>query len=230
MNENRPKRGSFVLTYLGSRSRHYFSNEHHAEVGDTGIGLLLVTDCKQERKVIELELWPRFLGHFQLNPTDLRDWQARAAFRRPWGVFPLTDTAISSEKIAAYRATHYQVGKGTETFTLRIDAKSDSLPRLYKMTGQSCGLFITAFNPYGRAQSAETNEAANSQLGHYLRTITPHIIEGAGSDPTEAWSEEMSFFALGIGDDAAQRIGTRFNQDAVVWAGPDAIPRLLLLR
>lgn len=142
----------------------------------------------------------------------------------------MTDTAISSEKIAAYRATHYRVGNGPEAFTLRIDTKSDSLRRLYKTTGQTCGLFITAFNPFGRAQSAEANEAAHSHLGDYLRAIASHVIEGAGADPTGAWPEEISFFALGIGDDAARQLGSRFHQDAVVWVGPDAIPRLRLLR
>jgi hypothetical protein len=29
---------------------------------------------------------------------------------------------------------------------------------------------------------------------------------------------------------AASELGAKFRQDAVVWAGPDTIPRLLLLR
>lgn len=142
----------------------------------------------------------------------------------------MADTAISTEKIAAYQATHYRVGNGPKALILRVDIKSGSLPRLYRTTGQSSGLFVTAFNPFGLSQSAEANEAADSQLGDCLRALSPHVIDGAGVDPTGAWPEEKSFFALGIDEGTARGIGSRFGQDAVVWVGPDAIPRLLLLR
>ena len=144
--------------------------------------------------------------------------------------FCLADTAIAPDKVAAYLITHYRVGTGPEAFTLGIDIKSDALLRLYTDTGQTCGLFITAYNPFGQAQSAEANEAAHSQLGDCLRALVPQVIEGVGADPAGAWPEEMSFFALGLGSDTARQLGRRFGQDAVVWAGSDAIPRLLLLR
>jgi hypothetical protein len=140
----------------------------------------------------------------------------------------LTDTAIAADKVAAYRATQYRIG-GSEPFTLSIGKQSDALLQLYKTTGQTCGLFITAFNPFGRAQSAEANEAAHSRLGECLRALSPHVIEGAGY-PADAWPPELSFFALGIDEGAARQLGRRFDQDAVVWAGADAVPRLLLLR
>lgn len=98
------------------------------------------------------------------------------------------------------------------------------------MSGQTCGLFITAFNPFGQVQSAEVNKAAHSRLRDCLRALGPYVIEGAGADPSGAWPEEISFFALGIDNAAARQLGSRFHQDAVVWAGPDAVPRLLLLR
>jgi hypothetical protein len=142
----------------------------------------------------------------------------------------LADTVVPPDKIAAYRTTLYQVGTGRDAFTLRIDIKSDALLRLYRTTGQACGLFITACNPFGQAQGVEANEAAYSQLGGCLRSLVRHVIEGVGADPSGAWPHEMSFFALGIGIDTARQLGSRFRQDAVVWAGADAIPRLLLLR
>jgi hypothetical protein len=145
-------------------------------------------------------------------------------------IFCLADTAIACDKLAAYRITHYRVGAGPEAFTLRIDTKSDALLRLYKKTGQTCGLFITACNPFGQAQHAEANEAAHTQLGDCLRALVPHIIGGIGVDPNGTWPGEMSFFALGIDKDIARQLGCRFHQDAVVWAGSEAIPRLLLLR
>ena len=56
-----------------------------------------------------------------------------------------------------------------------------------------------------------------------------HVIEGAGY-PAGAWPRELSYFALGIDEGAARQLGRRFDQDAVVWAGADAVPKLLLLR
>jgi Protein of unknown function (DUF3293) len=141
---------------------------------------------------------------------------------------PMTDTAIAADKVAAYQSTQYRIG-GPEGFTLRIGTKSDALLQLYRKTGQTCGVFITAFNPFGQAQSAEANEAAHFLLGEDLRGLSRHVIEGAGY-PSGDWPRELSFFALGIDEGAARQLGRRFDQDAVVWAGADAVPRLLLLR
>lgn len=140
----------------------------------------------------------------------------------------MTDTAIAADKVAAYRATQYRIG-GPEPFTLKIGTKSDALLQLYRKTGQTCSVFITAFNPFGQAQSAEANEAAHSRLGEHLRALSRHVIEGTGY-PSGDWPHELSYFALGISEGAARDLGHRFDQDAVVWAGADAVPRLLLLR
>ena len=137
---------------------------------------------------------------------------------------------IAAHKIGAYRATHYRVGTGPEAFTLRIDIPSSPLRRLYENTGHTCGVFITAFNPIGEQQSAHANETAHAGLRECLCALTPHVIEGVGADPAGAWPKEKSYLALGIDNTTARYLGARFCQDAVVWAGPDAIPQLLLLR
>jgi hypothetical protein len=140
----------------------------------------------------------------------------------------MTDTAIAAAKVAAYQSTRYRIG-GPEFFTLSIGAKSEALLQLYRKTGQDCGLFITAFNPFGQPQSAEANRAAQFLLGEHLRALSRYVIEGAGY-PSGDWPPELSYFALGISEGAARDLGHRFDQDAVVWAGADAISRLLLLR
>jgi hypothetical protein len=137
---------------------------------------------------------------------------------------------IAAQKIDAYRATHYRVGAGPEAFTLRIDIPSNPLRRLNESIGHACGVFITAFNPFGQQQSVRENETTHARLGECLRALTPHVIEGAGADPTGAWPQEKSYFVLGVDQGAASELGAKFHQDAVVWAGPDAIPRLVLLR
>jgi Protein of unknown function (DUF3293) len=138
----------------------------------------------------------------------------------------LTDTAIAPDKVEAYRATQYRIG---DAFTLSIGVQSEELLQLYQKTDQTCGVFITAFNPFGRAQSAEANRAAHFLLGEDLRALSGHVIEGAG-DPAGDWPRELSYFALGIDDGTARDLGRRFDQDAVVWIGADAVPKLLLLR
>ena len=140
------------------------------------------------------------------------------------------NSKISTEKISAYENTHYRVGNGTEAFFLKIGQPSHPLKLLYSRTDESCGVFITAFNPLGGKQSLETNEAAHASLVDYLQSMGIDYIEGAGVDPTGTWPEEKSLFALGIDEGAARQLGNDFAQDAVVWVAVDAIPQLILLR
>jgi hypothetical protein len=142
----------------------------------------------------------------------------------------LLNSEISEEKIAAYQATHYRVGSGPDGFVLCIGRHSLDLQRLYLSSGQSCGVFITAFNPFGQVQGDEANEAAHALLGEHLREKAPLAVEGSGADPTGPWPAEKSYFALGMNEDAARILGKLWDQDAVVWVGEDAVPKLILLR
>ena len=139
-------------------------------------------------------------------------------------------TEIFLDKLAAYRITDYCVDGELEAFTLRIGIKSDSLLRLYKETGVNCGMFITAFNPFGHEQSGEANETEHARLGDELGALCHIVVEGAGDAPSGDWPVEKSFFALGIDSPVARRLGIKYHQDAIVWTGSDAIPQLLLLR
>jgi len=142
----------------------------------------------------------------------------------------LSATSIAPEKIAAYEATHYRVGGSESAIALRIGVPSGDLRRLYQATGQNCAVFVTAFNPYGTVQSDQANQAAHSRLGDHIRSFTTHVIEGDGADPSGEWPPELSFLALGIDNSTARMLGEGAHQDAVVWAGADAVPQLLLLR
>ena len=142
----------------------------------------------------------------------------------------MAQTEISAEKIAAYRATDYRFGEGLDAITLRIDQASPALRDLFARFAHSRGVFITAFNPHGTAEGAADNEAADLRLGRELRGLYPIVIEGAGADPAGGWPPEKSYFALGADLDAARALGRRYQQDAVVWVGRDAVPQLILLR
>ena len=77
----------------------------------------------------------------------------------------LDQSEIAAGKIEAYRSTHYRVGSGESAFSLKIGSRSEDLLRLYKLTGLDCGLFITAFNPYGEEQSDEATQQPMLSLG-----------------------------------------------------------------
>ncbi len=142
----------------------------------------------------------------------------------------MVHSEISTEKIEAYLETEYRFGEGIDAVTLRIDWRSEELARLYASSGAACGVFVTAYNPFGQARGIDANEAAHERLGVDLTALSAQVMEGAGSDPSGAWPEEKSFFALGVDLDAARNLGTRYGQDAIVWAGADAVPKLILLR
>jgi hypothetical protein len=142
----------------------------------------------------------------------------------------MTGNAIALDKLAAYRATQYCVGAGEEAFILKIGAVSGELKKLYAATGQTCCVFITAYNPFGQEQSADANRIAHSQLEEALQVLRSRTVGGVGMDPGGAWPEEISILALGIDETTGRRLGEQFKQDAVVWAGSDATPQLLVLR
>ena len=137
---------------------------------------------------------------------------------------------IPPDKLAAYLATDYRFGHGRDRITLRIDARSEALKRLYASSGYACGVFLTAYNPLGQALSLEANEAAHARLGAELNELAIKVIEGVGADPTGAWPEEKSVFALGVELEAARTLGIRFQQDAIGWVWRGAIPTLVVLR
>ena len=147
---------------------------------------------------------------------------------------------ISAGLVIAYRSTEYCVGPSagldtspSRTFILRIDQYSEPLSRLFFASGHRCAAFITACNPFSLPQSPELNQAACAHLRDALirHTSRPEeIIEGEGCDPAGAWPGEKSFLVLGLDLETSKVLGGKFEQNAIVWAGADAIPRLVLLR
>jgi hypothetical protein len=142
----------------------------------------------------------------------------------------MDSTKIAPDKLAAYEATHYRIGMDAKAPVLRIGVRSDELARMHAEAGVACSLFITAWNPLGAQRPDAENQAAHEELRAELAARAPRIVEGAGGEPGSDWPEERSFLALGIDEAEAGRLGRRFRQDAVVWIGADAVPKLLLLR
>jgi hypothetical protein len=145
----------------------------------------------------------------------------------------LSQSPISDQVIAAYRSANYQVESTDETVILHIDQYSEPLSRLLAASGHQCAVFITACNPWGKRHHADANLAANARLADRLGQLPGgegRVIEGRGYDSRGTWPEEKSFLVLGLDLEASKALGREFNQNAIVWAGTDAIPRLILLR
>jgi hypothetical protein len=139
-------------------------------------------------------------------------------------------TQIHPDKVRAYLATDYRLGHTVQDIDLTIGKHSEPLAALFAGNGVNCGAFLTAYNPRGTVQSDEANDQAHTQLAVKLQELGLQAIEGSGSEEGTEWPAEKSYFALGLALESAKAIGTHFDQDAIVWVGPDAIPQLILLR
>ena len=144
--------------------------------------------------------------------------------------FLLSFSAVSPEKVYAYKAADYYISDTSSDFIIRIGVSSEKLRQLHHGTGQNCSIYITAFNPYGAEQNSVDNRSAHVELEGHLRKISPYVFEGFGTDPAGIWAPEASFLALGIDLSTSKLLGKRFKQDAVVWVGADAVPQLIILR
>ena len=122
------------------------------------------------------------------------------------------------------------LGKGSEEFILRVNIRSDALAEVLTDTARTCAIFITGCNPFSQPQSLEENQVANSLLAEDLYRLTDHVVAGIGIHPSGNWTGEPGYLALGIDIEVSRVLGKKFKQNAIIWAGEDAVPRLILLR
>jgi hypothetical protein len=131
--------------------------------------------------------------------------------------------------LAAYRATRYEVSAAVPPFVLRVDEASPALADCHRANGVDCSAFLTAWNPGSVRAPAAANAATAVELERRLKVLGQQWLAGRAVDPAGAWEAEASVLVLGIGRAEAAAIGREFGQAGLVYAGHDAIPRLLLL-
>jgi hypothetical protein len=137
------------------------------------------------------------------------------------------------EVIASYRAAHYCIEPaGIPAVILRIGERSAGLASLYGKLGVDSIAFLTASNPLGVALRDADNAVALKALCADVHAMGLALMPGVtrDGDPASGWPGEESIAILGISRDAACRLGNRYQQNAVVWAGSDAVPELIRLR
>jgi hypothetical protein len=76
--------------------------------------------------------------------------------------------------------------------------------------------YITACNPASKELTANENNERQAQLRRELEAGGYRIYEGEGIGADPAWTPEPSFLVLGISQEDALALGTRFGQNAIV--------------
>lgn len=141
----------------------------------------------------------------------------------------LFESIIDADTVQAYRETEYRV-HGDKPFTLTVDKVCQELVSAHKNHRIDCSAFITACNPFSQVFDSEINAKRHAALGHELSQRNLECIGGIGQHPSNLWPGETSYLVFGMTLDEAKTLGMRLEQNAIVWAGVDAVPQLILLR
>jgi hypothetical protein len=60
-----------------------------------------------------------------------------------------------------------------------------------------------------------------------LRARSLRAYPGVGQHPQNGWPGESSFLVMGLSLASAKILAAAFDQNALVWSGADATPRLI---
>jgi hypothetical protein len=138
-------------------------------------------------------------------------------------------TTVLPELAEAYHRTEFRVADRGWQFVLRHGEHSTVLAECHAAFGVTCSAYITAWNPRSEARSQAENEIAQVRLEAELLAEGQPFLRGEGVDPTGSWPGEPSVLVLGISGPEAQRLGRVYGQNAIVLAGKDAVPRVVML-
>lgn len=138
-------------------------------------------------------------------------------------------TLLDPSLISAYESAKYHV-RSAKPFILELGIRSDGIVDLSRRLSVNCVAFITAHNPYSEVLSDDENAKRNEQLKSELDKLGLTIFNGYGQDSAMKWKKEDSFVVFGLGLEAVKELGIKYQQNAIVWCGADAIPELILLR
>lgn len=143
--------------------------------------------------------------------------------------FFLFESIVDAGTLQAYRETEYRVS-GPDAFILRVGELSAALAAAHKKQRVDCSAYITARNPFGQILDGAANAERHAALGRELSQRSLASVEGVGQHPSNQWPGEPSYLIFGLTLEAAKALGMRLEQNAILWAGADAVPELILLR
>lgn len=138
-------------------------------------------------------------------------------------------SCLDAALLEAYRETEYLV-HAQPGFVLHIDQPCAALAAHYAQRGIHQGCVITAWNPLSQALTDARNQARQALLEQQLQHAGWHWLRAVAAHPHNGWPPEVGCFVEGMDEATADRWGRQHAQNAVVWCGEDAMPRLRLLR
>lgn len=136
---------------------------------------------------------------------------------------------IDPSTIQAYRETDFRVA-APEPFVLRVGVASAQLAELYRQHRADCCIWITACNPYSQLIGDDANAARQLELARELRALGLTLFDSIGQHPAGNWPAEPGYLVPGLSLAVAKALGEKYEQNAILWCGPDAVPELVLLR
>jgi hypothetical protein len=141
-----------------------------------------------------------------------------------------TQSEIPINVITAYRLAYYTFQTDAESIDFAIDRFCPGIAELFKKLRQQTAVCITAYNLLGQELSEPENEAASEELRNALMEQGWSVFSAVGRGPEGNWGPEPGYMFFGVTCKQAKQLGGRFHQNAVVWIGPNAVPKLVLLR
>lgn len=138
-------------------------------------------------------------------------------------------STLDPQLLDAYRQTRYVV-EDESPFVLSIGEFSEPLAAVHRRFGAACSVYLTAYNPQSRIRSAAENRIAQQRLQSAIASRGLPMLEGRGESVGGEWPPEASVLVPGMSQRDGLSLARTYAQNAIVVAGADAIPRLLLLR
>lgn len=136
-------------------------------------------------------------------------------------------TRLSPALQQAYRQALYRLDEGWQ---LQVGMRQPLLLAGYARHGARCASYLTACNPRGRLLSEAENKQRMQRLCLALDGQGWSWTPGFGQDPQGKWPGEASVLVWGMDAPTARRWGQQWQQNAVLFCGAAAVPRLLWLR
>ncbi len=144
-------------------------------------------------------------------------------------IYTVMPSVLDAGLILAYKEINFIVNS-TQNLTLNIGQFNPHLKALLGIrNGASCA-FVTAANPLSENLTDPENELLQRNLATDLDHRRISFLSGVGQHPSGNWPGEPSYLAINLSLKEAEGLGRTYKQNAVVWIGSDAIPKLVLLR
>ena len=101
------------------------------------------------------------------------------------------------------------------SIVIEVNKKCSELYELLKQHNASEWAYITAWNPFSKVLPDIENSERHQQLVELVKEYPYFEGEGVGTDPV--WQPEKSLLILGIPKKTAIEIGTKYEQNAIVY-------------